>query len=519
MKKVLKKNKFIIVLLILVIIFFSSSLVVTFDSTHYLTYVNILEKKAAFSTWDIVRGPIFPILIFLNNYIFGRSSLGMLLGMFIFYLLYCFVVYKIIKETLVKTKYNKILTFILCAFAFLNPIVLGYFHTMLTEYVAITLTMTSLYLGWKWPNIKSKREKILYGLYFVFGLMFAYHLKQPYLCAVFIPMLFSIIYVFINHGKKLYYITTLIISIIMLALSIVIWNNYLDYKGVDLNTGRDSEGMLSSQLLKAIDGYKLEELDNYKTIKNDKYLTIKEKKEIKKEVKLGNSVYLVSIYDNNKLLEKDVLKLNKNNRPSSKNAAVEITKTFFKHPGIVTGSYAKNYCGLSSVCLITSNDGINYSATTKIELLKMYENEMIPFKSFKYEEKNFYYPEERHEFVKDYLSPINQGLISKIITLTFGITSVIFKFVTFLSFVFIIALITMRIIKRKRLNNKNLYLLSLMLLSFSFLTMVANAIVCSIIDRYAVLCFIPSLLGVVGTIIFMIENISTKKTKKIKSKE
>ena len=522
MKKIIKNNKLLIILLVLVIIFFSSSLVIVFDSTHYLTYVNILEKNAPFSSWDVVRGPIFPIIITLNNWLFGRSSLGMLLGMFIFYILYCLITYKIIVEIFKDTKYNKILIFIFCAFCFFNPIVLGYFHTMLTEYIAITLTMTSLYLGWKWKDVKTKSEKILYSLYFIFGLAFAFHLKQPYLCTVFVPMLFSIVYAFLNKNKKMYYISTLIVSIIVLFASILMWNSFLKSKGVDFNTGRSTSDMLSSQLLKAIDGYTIKEIDSYNGINKDKYLTKKEKKEIKKIIKVGNKAYLINIYDNNKLLEKDVIEI-ESNGPSSTDAVFEITKTFFKYPDVIAGAYAKNYCGLTSVCIISSNDGINYKVTNKLELVKLFENDIIPFKSFRYEEKNFPYPEERNSFVKDYLSPVNQGFISKLITLTIKPTSILYKFVTLLSLLFAIVLVTVRIIKRKVLNNKDLYLISLMLLMFSILTMIANAIVGAMIDRYATVCFMPGLLGITGTILFIIKNTGKNskkpaKTKKKKSK-
>lgn len=514
MKKILDKYKFILVLLVLVIIFFSSSLVLTFDSTHYLTYVNILEGNAPFSSWDIVRGPVFPIILYINNLIFGRSGIGMLLGMFIFYLVYCFVVYKMSEELFKNSKHKSILTFLICAFSFINPIILGYYHTMLTEYVAITLTMCSLYLAWKWPNIKTTKEKILYSLYFICGTVISYHLKQPYLCVVFIPMIISVIYTFINKTKKLYYIATVITSIIVLFSSILIWNKFLEYKGVDLKTGRDAGGMLSSQLLNAIEGYKIEEISSYENVKNDKYLTKEEKKIVKKEVKIGNKVYIVDIYDNKKLLEKDVLKLSTGDKPSGKDTVLEITNTFFKYPNIVVTSYAKNYCGLSSVCLITSDDGVMYSVTNKLDLVKMFENEVIPFKSFRMEEKNFYYPEERHEFVKGYLSPINQGFISKLITYTFKPTSIIFKFVTFLLFLFNIILIVFRIIRRKKLKNKELYLFSLLFLSSAFLTMVANALVGAMIDRYTVVCFIPATIGMISSIIFITNNINLKRSTK-----
>lgn len=511
--KVLKKHKNIVILILLTLVFFSSSLVITSDSTHYLKYVNILEHNAPFSSWDIVRGPIFPIIISINNFLFGRSGLGMMAGMYIFYLLYCLIIYAFSNILFKKSNHKNILITVLCIFCIVNPLILGYFHTMLTEYVAITLTMGSLYMGWKWYQIKTRKEQILYGLYFCFGISFSYFLKQPYICCVLIPMVISIAYSLIINKKnsnKTYYFGTLFIAIIMLIISSISWNKFLEIKGVNLKTGRDSSGMLSTQLLNSIDGYKITKINNYEKIKNDKYLTKTEKKAIKKELQKHKKVMILNIYNGKKLLEKDFLRINKGNKASGKDTILEIANTFFKHPSIVIRSYSKNYCGLSSICIIESEDGIQYHVTDKMELIKMFENEIIPFKSFRYEDKYIYYPPERKEFVDEYIFPINQGLISKLITYLFLPTSILFKLVTFLSLIYIIILVTIRIIFRKCLKKKELYLLSLMFLSFSFLTIVANALSGAMIDRYSVICFIPGLLGFIGTILFTISNLNKK---------
>ena len=46
-------------------------------------YVAILEKEAPWSSWDIVRGPVFPIIIFLSDKIFGKTSTGILVLLFL----------------------------------------------------------------------------------------------------------------------------------------------------------------------------------------------------------------------------------------------------------------------------------------------------------------------------------------------------------------------------------------------------------------------------------------------------
>lgn len=346
-------------------------------------------------------------------------------------------------------------------------------------------------------------------MYFIIFVTLSYFLKQPYICTVFIPMIISVVYAIINnHSKKniIYYLATFIISIIVLLISIPSWNSFLKYKGVDINSGRDSSSMLSKQLLNSIDAYKVDIVNDYSDIKSDKYLTKKEKKVVKKEIKNNNIIYIISIYKNKKIMEKDILKVNDTNYPSGKDTILEIISTFIKYPSVIAKIHAKNYCALSSVCVIESEDGVMYHVTNKLDMLHMFENNVIPFKSFRNEEKVFYFPEERYESVKNYIVPKNQGIISKIITKTFIPVTLVFEFVIMTVGLFLIILIGVRIKKRRIIKDYNMYLLSLMMLTFSFSTLLINDWVGSIIDRYAVICFIPGLIGIIGTIIFIKNN-------------
>jgi len=504
MKKIYKY----LLLLVLLIVFFSSKLVITFDSTHYLTYIDIFEGVKPFSSWDLVRGPVFPIIIYISNLFFGKNVTGILLCMFMFYLVYCYIVYSFCNKVFNDLKYKKVYISIICIFAFFNPIILGYYHTLLTEFVAITLTMLSLFISWKWWMCDSKKNKILYSLFFIVMITVSYFLKQPYICVVAIPMIISMMYSIIkNKSLKniLYNFGTIIAAIIILFVSFFSWNKFLEFKGVDLNSGRDSSSMLSKQLLNSIDSYKTYVVKNYNEIKNDKYLSKQEKKLAKKVLK-NNPIYIIEIYSNKKLLEKDFLKINKNGNASGTDTILEITNTFFKYPSLITTNYLKNYCALSSICIITSDDGVMYSVTNKKDFLHTYENSLIPYKSFENGSSIFDYPEERNETVENYIEYSNQTLFSKIISKFFTMTSVIFKFVIFTEALFLLLLFIIRIIKRKNIKEKQLYMFSLMLLLFSFLTLIANALVGSIIDRYATICFIPSLIGIIGAIMFILRN-------------
>ena len=513
MKKFLKKYKNLLILIVVAIIFFSSSLVVTYDSTHYLGYVDIFEKIKPFSSWDIARGPVFPFILYIFDLLFGKSSLGMLLGMFIFYLIYCLVTYKFLAIVFKDSKHKNIWITLLCAFSFFNPVILGYYHTMLTEFVALTITATTLLVAWKWWNVEGIKNKILCSLYFVVITIITYLLKQPYICIIYIPMITSIIYAIIkNHKIKniLYYGATFVLSIAFLMISIVSWDAFLKSKNVDLNTGRDSSSLLAGHILDSIDAYKIDEISEYSKVKNDKYLSKNEKKEIKKELSDNDSVYIISIYDDKKILEKDYLKLTENKSPSGKDTVVEIISTFFRYPKVILKVHLKNYCALSSVCVIESPDGVVYHVSNRLDFLYLYENNVIPYKSFRNEDKYFYYSPSKHESVKNYLVSRNQGVISKIITKTFIPTNIMFEFVILFVGVFLLGIIAVRIKKRKKLKDYNLYLFSSMMLAFSFLTVLVNDWVGSLIDRYAVMCFIPGLIGIVGTIKFIKNNFGSR---------
>ena len=103
----IKKNRNLILLLILAILFFSATLTITWDSAHYLTYVDIFEGHRDFASWDIVRGPVFPLIITLGDKIFGKSAIGLLSLFFIIYLVYGYLILLIAREIFKNAKSKK----------------------------------------------------------------------------------------------------------------------------------------------------------------------------------------------------------------------------------------------------------------------------------------------------------------------------------------------------------------------------------------------------------------------------
>lgn len=117
------------------------------DTVHYYANAQILEGNVPFSKWDIRRGPGFPFLIYLSSKLFGYTTLGSLVLMALFYLAAAVLLQKIFL----------LLDFprcfgvwgsdaILCVLILLNPIIFGYYHTMLTEFAACTIVLAGFYL-------------------------------------------------------------------------------------------------------------------------------------------------------------------------------------------------------------------------------------------------------------------------------------------------------------------------------------------------------------------------------------
>lgn len=493
-------------LLLLVIVFFSFSIVITWDSTHYLTYVNIFEGASKFSTWDIVRGPVFPYIIYLGFLFFGKTIQGTLLLMFLFYLVYVLLV-NYFCNILFRKK--KVLKYIILLFCIFNPIIFGYYHTLLTEFVAVTLALLSCYFATKWWKVNTKKEKIIDSLYFIIALPFAWFLKQPYICCVLIPMCVSTLIALCNNHTKqkvLYYVGTCIFSVFFLAFSIWGWNKFLIYKGVNMNTGRDSSSMMSMQIIQGVQYFRYENNFDFENLNTNNYLSEEEKEYISKNLNDNkDNLRIISIYDNNKLIEQDVIEVDKNGIPSTKDAVIQIGKTFFKYPTLIIKNYIRNYCALSSVCKISTQNGVTYNVTNEFDFIDTFEHKSIAYKNYNYNSDNsFYFPEERQYLVNNLTQTTSIGILGHVENLLEIPTNIVFKITILLLPFALLELIVMGIIKRKKIINDNLYITGLILLSYSFLAVFANALSGAIIDRYVTAMFIPGLLGIIVATVLII---------------
>lgn len=157
-----------ILVLVLGIIYFQFPIVITPDSSQYLLYTQILDGDSPLSEWSITRGPTFPILLYLFKHLFGENQIGLLIGFFAFYLILILGAALILNSLLKKYSKNRsnfIYWLLFIILIVLNPIIIGYSHSLLTETIAPGIILLTTYFAYLWKDILWKDSRKKYILY------------------------------------------------------------------------------------------------------------------------------------------------------------------------------------------------------------------------------------------------------------------------------------------------------------------------------------------------------------------
>lgn len=155
----------LVIIAVLAVIFFSYNLNLTWDSTEYIGLASFIENENMKEDWIAHRGIGFPLLIKLSQSL-GRTKMSGLLNlMFLFYSVMIFSMYLLYK----KLKSLGFIKNILYSVGFigfvgffiaLNPMIFGYYHTALTEFVGITGMLLVSVLGWYWIEFRWDKNKV-----------------------------------------------------------------------------------------------------------------------------------------------------------------------------------------------------------------------------------------------------------------------------------------------------------------------------------------------------------------------
>src|SRR5574344_893185 len=178
----IKHNKKIICILLLVFFYFSFAVTITYDGAMYVYLADIMKGTYPWVNWGIVRGFSFPLLIFLSDLLFGKTAVGLTMLTFVFYVVMLYYLNKILKLMFnSKSQFDRIIRVILLLSIIINTFFFCYYHTLLTEFVALTVSLVFCYLSYIWMNeskFDSKKNIIITITYWVFLVIMWYYINM-----------------------------------------------------------------------------------------------------------------------------------------------------------------------------------------------------------------------------------------------------------------------------------------------------------------------------------------------------
>ncbi len=537
----MKKNKIIkivgaiLLFLLLAVVYFQYPITIMPDSTEYYGYLKIFYGQEPFSSWNIVRGPTFPFLLYMFTVLFGNTQLGLLIGSFILYCIMLIIGFKFLKLIDYRNNFEKAMCYIIYFLGIMfNPMIIGYMHGLLTEFVAIPMFVITVFLCTKW--IKEELilwKKIIISIVLAINCVFMWFLKQPYVFIAFAPILVSgIISIFEKPKIKniIYRLGIISASAISVVIGIQIWNAILINTHVDNSSGRDTNSFIKGAIINgntafSIDFYE----DHYKMdyINTSDLISNEDKEEIIKILNKDSeykSFKLINLFNNFSSREEDniskkIVLFSKEEDFTTSEALRMYFKLITKYPGKTIKSYIANYLAIADVVPSVRHKDANvyYPSTTSGYY---YENQSIGYSIFYCEDNMLWLNENHHlyENVKNLKVNNNSNKkIDKVIYSDFGAVNFAFK-VTFvlLPFLIIYLIIMLKVTKKRKIKNTNLKI-SLIIIASSFIHTLFHAMTGAIIDRYAIpvwpACIIAILMILFGRYDVKIDDNTSEKNK------
>lgn len=516
---ILKYLVFLIIGSIFFFIYFSFLTIVTSDSTNYYHYLEIFKGERSIDSWSTVRGPTFPFIIYIITLIFGDNSTGFVWGTFVFFLWNTFLSYFLINKFLftVKNKHFKLFIWILfVAVLIFNPLIIGYYHVMLTEFVAISFLLISCLLSFSLvKRFNNKKWVILHTLTFCILAILAWFLKQPYVVTVLIPFILGIAILFLRKNSISQVITKgLMILVVFLSIffAIIGWDRLLIKNGADSANTR-TEGYLTVGLIRAVSNFR--KIDYEKS--HDKEFQVNNKLLSPSEINLISKIENGEVkykdydfYEVQKTFEKKAFEIIvipdfDEGKISSRDLFVFFKFSLLNYPKEVLSSYILNY--LSLINFIPYDYQTLYPEKRFLKLDELHgEIESIGFSTYTLESTFKGSANKRIEYMPQYKldNPStlsfsgNKSLIRdlSLISLTFAL------FVT--PFVFF-ALVIFYLINRRRMDERfnKLTEIEIIIFGSSFFHILFHAITGATVDRYSFVAYPVVLLGFILLIILM----------------
>ncbi len=222
----------IIMIMMVVGVFFSLPVLFTYDSSTYLAYLDFFDGRLPLGQWGKTRGWGFPVFLWLSKRMFGGTAYGISIALFFIYLLFLVYAYRIMFQ-IEKWKSKELVVVMVGALFLLNPIFLGYYHLILTEGLAATISCFIVYK----VVVYHKRELKGFDLkrmcvmicQVAVSSMFLYFVKQMFFVIPLIAFVLSEILLCVTTKKRIWKpFLGLICSFCVLISSVGVWNDMID---------------------------------------------------------------------------------------------------------------------------------------------------------------------------------------------------------------------------------------------------------------------------------------------------
>lgn len=507
------------------VMYFSYPLMVMPDSTEYYGYLKIFYGQESMSEWNIVRGPSFPFVMFLVTLVFGNNEQGILIGTFIMFAIMVLMGWTILKKINFRDNVQKVICYIIYTVLLMfNPLVIGYMHGLLTEFLAIPMLFIYGVLAFKWINKDDKLwKKILFSTLLVLGAVFMWFVKQPYVFLALAPVVMAAFISIVNTPKLkniIYRIGIILLSVIAIVISIKIWNLILVKNNVDMDTGRDTNTFIKTAVINgntsfSIDFYQ----DHYEKeyIENSDLISEENKNEILKILD-GQSEYksfkLINVFKDfssreESNLERKLVMFSKEEQYTTTDALKMYFKLVAKYPGKTINSYYMNYLALSDIVpSIRHKDANEYYPASKGGFY--YENKTIGYSMYSSDSNMLWLNEDHYLYknVKDLKTDNNSSdEFNQVVNNSFDKFNFIFKATMIIApFLLVYLIIKIFLLRKSKRKNYNIELATI-LLGSSFIHLMFHTITGAIIDRYA----IPVFPGIVISILIVLFELNKEK--------
>lgn len=450
----------------LVMIFFSIPALFSYDSTNYVKYLEIFEGNYSWGAWGSTRGWGYPLFLWISKILFGEFAQGVNVANFLIFLVWLWQVKKIIISINSDWKISQICLMISVLLVF-NPIAQGYYHYLLTEALAATLSAVcmgevliiqkkSIEIEMGWKDIAKKI------LLVAISTIVLYQIKQMFfIIPILIFVLSEFFLIIIKKGKVLFSIGGLFIIVILFFSSIKLWNNFIAEKRVK------DEVVMSETPFDRIDRSS-ERFFNAYIVKGATNFEYDSKKKV------------IKVKDNDIIIDTIPYE-------GEFNQVKYIIKCFTKHPFLLLGGYFDRYGAMTNVYRLERlpDLGVSGAKVVKdISFIRGYENENLACKVRNYHfGKNTFSDSDGR--VKQYGSYVDRNIV--INTIYSDVMIKIYNFIHTISFVYapIGMIVHMLIFIFRRKKEETMYHgIMFVLTGTSFLYGMAITVMAMQIDRY-----------------------------------